>query len=163
MLTGLLLAAQCAASPAPGADWQERALPGLHLSLRLPPDLEPRPWKALPGISRAARRRGIPAIQADSVVLVAAWEARRGSAGELTQILLFEVRPDTVPAGRPCPIEVAGAPGRAFRYALSGSGNAADEFWVEVYWPGYLLAAGGRSMAAYDQAFTVVRALTATP
>lgn len=163
MLAGLLLTAQCAASPAPGADWRERALPGLHLSLRLPPELEPRPWGALAGIARALKRRGIPATRADSVTLVAAWEARRGSGGELTQVLLFEVRPDSLPAGRPCPIEVAGAPGRAFRFALSGSGSAADEFWLEVYWPGHLLAAGGRSMAAYDQAFTIIRAVTATP
>jgi len=102
MLAGLLVLAQCAASPLPPPDWKEVALPGLRLSLQLPPALERRPWEALSRIARNAKRMGVPGTSADSVTLVAAWEARKTSGAEPTQVLLYEIRPDSLPPGRPC-------------------------------------------------------------
>jgi len=58
---------------------------------------------------------------------------------------------------------VAGAGGSAYRLALSGPGSSTDDFWVEAYWPGHAIAIGGRSMGVYELAFTLIRAIAATP
>jgi hypothetical protein len=45
---------------------------------------------------------------------------------------------------------------------LGAEGGTSDEFWVEAYWPGFVLAAGGRSFEAYGVIFAILRSITTT-
>jgi hypothetical protein len=96
-------------------------------------------------------------VTADGLELIAAWAAPTGSAGTIRQLLLYSRRSDALPQGRPCGVSIGGQPGLIFRTAFSGAGKAADEYWAEAYWPGFLLAGVGESMDAYDELFRILR------
>lgn len=155
--------AGCATTGRPGDDWTRYPFPGLRLVLSLPPGLRPLPYEGLRRAGRRAAERSIPMTDADSVELLAAWEAPARSAGEIRQVLLFSIRPDSVPPGRPCAFAVAGQPGYVFRMALSPDGRAADESRVEAYWHGFVLAAVGRSMDAYEIVFGILSSIAMLP
>lgn len=156
-----LRAGNCAATPGPAEDWTPVTLSGLGLSLRLPAELKAQAYQSLRGIARRAKARSMPATALDTVELLAAWEAPRNSSSDIRQVLLYSRRPDSVPAGRPCAMTIAQQRGMVFRMAYSGDGRAADEYEVVAYWPGFLFAARGRSLDAYDAIYRVLRTVSA--
>ncbi len=153
----------CATDAKPGETWTSFPFLGLRLAVSLPADLRPVPFASLGRVVRRARARSIPMLPDESVQLVAAWEAPSKSTSEVRRVLLYSVRPDSVPPGRPCALPIAGQPGFIFRTALSAEGRAADEYWVEAYWPGFVLVAAGRSLDAYEVVFGILRTITVTP
>lgn len=136
---------------------------GLKLGLHLPPQLRP---VLFSNLGRVAKRTHAPLEQvtpADSIQLAAAWEAPGKSDSEIRQVLLYQVRPGFVPTGRPCALVIAGAAGLVFRTSLGSVGQSADEHWAVAYWPGFILAAFGRSFNGYDVILGVLRSVTLTP
>lgn len=154
-------AASCAPGAGPAEEWPPIAFPGLGLSLRLPPALKPRKFEALGDIARRARASSIPGVAAEQVELAAAWEAPGRASHQIAEVLLYTRRQDGVPPGRPCAMQIGTGPGLVFRTALSGSAGAPGEYWIEAYWPGFVLAASGPTIGAYEAIFRVLRSVAA--
>ena len=143
--------------------WARFAFAGLHLSLRLPADLRPRPYQALRGIDRRVRADDIPATPAETVELVAAWEIPKNASSEIRQVLLYTVRPDSLPRGRPCALPIAKQTGVVFRKVLSGGSGRSDEYWTEAYWPTFAMAVHGTSLNAFAVALAILRSVEPVP
>lgn len=155
--------APCPTAPEPDTTWARFAFAGLHLSLRLPADLRPKPYQALRGIDRRVRADDIPATPAETVELVAAWEIPKAASSEIRQVLLYTVRPDSLPRGRPCALPIAKQTGVVFRKVLSGGSGRSDEYWTEAYWPAFALAVHGTTLNAFAVALAILRSIEPVP
>jgi hypothetical protein len=167
---GALAAAQVAPRPAActrtavaDSTWIGYSFQGPRLALKIPPGLK----QVDPGkLGAVAKRAHAPLSQitdTDSIRPISAWEAPSKSPGELREVLLYQVRRGFVPTGRPCAMAIAGAPGLVFRLALSSEGQAADEYWIEAYWPGFVLAAAGRSFSGWELIIGLLGEVVAIP
>ena len=152
--------AACSTTAKADSGWIGFSFAALGLTVALPPDLRRVAEGSLKGVARRARAQSIPMTTADSIELLVAWEAPRKSPGEVRQVLLYSVRPDSTPPGRPCALSIAGRPGFVFRTALSSSGRTADDYRMEAYWPGFVLSASGRTLAAYVVIFGILGSIT---
>jgi len=154
---------RCVTAAEADSNWTRFRFVGLRLTLVLPPDLRPVADGSLKGVARRLRAQSIPLTTADTVRLLAAWVAPGKSTGDVRQVLFYSVRPDSTPSGRPCALTIADQPGLVFRMALSPPGRAADEYWMEAYWPGFVLAASGPTVAAYEAIFGILRSIAVSP
>ncbi|HEV8149967.1 MAG TPA: hypothetical protein VGP61_07250 [Gemmatimonadales bacterium] len=118
------------------------------------------PDKKLGKAAKRAAAQGIPA-STGAPELVAAWETPAKAPGELREALLYTVAGTAAPEGRPCALRIATQPGLVFKLVLSGEGNVEREYWSVAYWPGFVLALGGRSTEAYEAGFAILRSVAA--
>jgi hypothetical protein len=153
----------CGGGAETAADWRSVGFVGLRLTLRLPPTLEQLPPNRLVRKAREAQALRIPRLRGPGVELAVAWTAPADAPGALREVLLYTVRADSVPPGRPCALRIAGSDAVAFRFSLSAGGQAAEDHWTEAYWPGFILAVNARSLAGADSALGLLRAITRTP
>ena len=174
-LTGLVLLGAAWGTPSAGqippcpppaeADtgWSRFPFVGLHLDLRLPAELRATPFASLRSTARRMREQEIPAIPADSIELLAAWETSKAAAGAVRQVLLYSVPPGTLPSGRPCSMVIAGQPALVFRRVVSGGGRSPNEFWTEAYWPGFGIALRATALDAYAGTLAMLRSIERRP
>ena len=153
----------CAAAGTPAPGWTEFSHSGLRIAFKLPPELHAFEYKALAKVSDAARRKEIPTVAAESVELVLAWELPKKVSGPVQRLLLYRAKGAAAPEGRPCALTVAGSPALLFRSAQTSANHASDEYWIEAYWPGFVLAAVGTTSGVYEAALAILRSVTVTP
>lgn len=153
----------CAATPDAGSDWVRYPHQGLNLYLTLPPELREVDFSSIQKADKKANIRLEQVTDADSARIVAAWDVPDKKMKDVKRVLLYAVRKSFLPTGRPCAIDLAGQPGRVFRLVLSPEGSTENEYWLQAFWPGYVLAVGGPSMATYEVGFGILKAVSGVP
>jgi hypothetical protein len=58
---------------------------------------------------------------------------------------------------------IAGGPGLVFRSAQTSTDHSTDEYWIEAYWQGWVLAASSNDAGVYEAALAILRSVAVIP